>query len=141
MARIRLTPPESYAFRTRIQVRITDLNYGGHMGNNVLLELLHEARVQFFKSLGYTEKKFGNAGIIMADAAVQYRSEAFAGDTLEIAIQPFDFSIAGFDLFYEVRCVDDDRLVALAKTFMVCYDYENKKTADVPEDFKKKFGS
>ena len=46
MARIKLTLPERFPFTTTIPIRITDLNYGGHVGNDTVLALLHEARVQ-----------------------------------------------------------------------------------------------
>jgi acyl-CoA thioester hydrolase len=139
MARVKIQPPEGIAFTTDLPLRITDMNYGGHLGNDSLLSLLHEARVQFFKSIGYSEMDFGGHGLIMADVAVQYRSEAFAGETLRIGIQPYDFTITGFDLYYEVTCASDQRLVAMAKTCMVCFDYTHKKMVDVPEAFRNQF--
>ena len=39
MARIRLSMPEKFIFTTELPVRITDLNYGGHVGNDVFLSL------------------------------------------------------------------------------------------------------
>ncbi len=37
MNRIKLTMPASYSFSTEIAIRITDLNYGGHVGNDSFL--------------------------------------------------------------------------------------------------------
>jgi hypothetical protein len=45
-----------------------DINYGGHLGNDAVLSLVHEARVRFLKQQGYTENNIEGAGIIMADA-------------------------------------------------------------------------
>jgi acyl-CoA thioesterase FadM len=47
MPRIKLKPLSEYSFHTDIVVRTTDLNYGGHLGNDKLLSLIHEARVAF----------------------------------------------------------------------------------------------
>lgn len=141
MARIKLQVPGQFHFTCTIPLRITDMNYGGHMGNDALLSILHEARIQFLKHYGYNEMDMEGVGLIMADAAIQYKSEAFAGETLHIEMTAYDFSLASFDLFYLVRCEADRRIVALAKTQMVVYDYDQKKMKDVPEKFRQLFVS
>jgi len=35
MQRIKIDLPEFFSFTTPIKIRITDLNYGGHVGNDV----------------------------------------------------------------------------------------------------------
>ena len=55
MARIKIELPEIFSFTTTIPIRITDLNYGGHVGNDTILSIIHEARMQFLKNAGYTE--------------------------------------------------------------------------------------
>ena len=65
MPRIKIKLPEKFIFRTEIPIRITDINYGGHLGNDSLLSIIHEARVRFLKSLGYSESNVEGVGIIM----------------------------------------------------------------------------
>ncbi|MCW8811925.1 MAG: acyl-CoA thioesterase, partial [Chlorobium sp.] len=77
MARIKVELPEKFHFRTEIQIRITDINYGGHLGNDSLLSIIHEARLRFLNHLGYSESNVEGIGIIMVDAGIQYKSEAF----------------------------------------------------------------
>jgi acyl-CoA thioester hydrolase len=137
MARVKLSPFSSYSFECEIPLRITDMNYGNHLGNDTLLSVLHEARVRYFKSLGQSEMNFFGSGLIMADIALQYKSEAFSHETLKISIRPFDPGITGFDLFYEVNTTEDNRLVALGKTHMVCFNYAEKRMETLPEQFLK----
>ncbi len=82
MARIKIELPEKFLFRTEIPVRITDINYGGHLGNDSLLSIIHEARLRFLNHLGYSESNVEEVGIIMIDSAIQYKSEGFYGDEL-----------------------------------------------------------
>ena len=49
MARVKLTLPDACHFHTEVAVRIGDINYGGHLGNDAVLSLAHEARLQYFK--------------------------------------------------------------------------------------------
>ena len=137
MSRIQINFPEKQVFSTEIPVRITDLNYGNHLGNDALLSILHEARVRFLAHLGYTELNVEGAGIIMADVAIQYKSEAFHGETLDIEMAIADFSRVSFDLYYRVKV--GERVVAVAKTGIVCYDYNAKKVVGVPPGFMQKF--
>ena len=137
MARIKIDIPETFSFRTEIPVRITDINYGGHLGNDKLLSVFHEARMQFLKHFGQSEKDFFGCGLIMSDAAIQYKSEAFYGDTLTIYISPGDFSNSGFDLVSLIINKKTENEVARVKTGMVCYDYQNKTLTKLPEKAKR----
>ena len=74
MARIKLDLPEHFPFTIELQVRITDINYRGHMGNDALLSLLHEARVQFLAHYGLGEMDIFGVGLIMADSVIIYKS-------------------------------------------------------------------
>jgi acyl-CoA thioesterase FadM len=47
----------------------------------------------------------------------------------------YDFGVTSFDLFYYVTRKSDQKLIALAKTNMVCFDYKEKKMKDVPQAF------
>ena len=82
MARIKLEMPTAYPFKTELTVRITDINYGGHLGNSDVLALLHEARVRYLKSYGYSEIDVEGYGTIMLDVVIQFKAQAFAGDVL-----------------------------------------------------------
>ncbi len=135
MARIKVDIPTQFSFETSIAVRITDVNYGNHVGNDAILSLIHEARMLFLKKHGYTEMNLEGAGMIMADVAIEFKAELFYGDELVVQVTAGDFSRVGFDLYYHLqKRVNDKRVtVALAKTGMICYDYANKKIVGVPE--------
>ncbi|MBJ6108903.1 thioesterase family protein [Hymenobacter sp. BT523] len=134
MARVKVALPDAFSFRTEIPVRITDLNYGGHLGNDALLGLLHEARVQFLRSLGLENDydPVSKLGLIMVDAAVEYKGEAFHGDVLHFRIAAADASKYGFDVVYHVHN-QAGKEIARAKTGMLCFDYNVRKLRLLPE--------
>jgi len=138
MARIKIEIPNKFIFRTELPIRITDINYGGHLGNDSLLSLIHEARVRFLNHIGYSESNVEGSGIIMIDAGVQYKSEGFYGDELLVEVAVNDFSGIGCDFIYRVTNKNTLKEIALAKTGIVFFNYEKRKTAPVPELFKKK---
>ena len=133
MPRIRLNLPETYHFSTKLTLRIYDMNYGAHMGNDVVLSLVHEARVQFLKSLNLEERNFYGFSLLMADSAVVYKKEGFYGDELDVKISVSELYVYGFELFYLIKNGEDE--VARVKTGLVCYDKPNKKLIKIPLPF------
>jgi acyl-CoA thioester hydrolase len=132
MARIKIDCPPVFSFSTLIPVRITDINYGGHAGNDAILSLM-----QFLKKYGYTELEFAGIGLIMQDAGIEFRGELFYGDTVIASVTATGFSKVSFDIYYKLETVRQTQggktiVVALAKTGMVGYDYKNKKIAAIP---------
>ena len=144
MARLKIRLPDHFSFSCLIHVRITDINYGGHVGNDTILTLIHEARMQFLAQIGYTEMKFGEAGMIMADVAIEFKNELFYGDSVIASVAAGEISRIGFDLYYKLEVLrqepgPDKRLtVANARTAMICYDYEKKKISAIPEEARSK---
>lgn len=134
MDRIKLQLPNTFHFSTTMFIRITDLNYGGHVGNDVYLSLVHEARQQFLKHHGFSELEFAGTSLIMADAAIEYKRELVYGDEIKISVAATGFDKLGFDLFYlmEVKVKDSWLTAGKIKTGMMCFDYINKKKTSVP---------
>ena len=141
MSRVKVQLPEKFSFSTLIPVRITDLNYGGHVGNDTILSLIHEARMQFLQHHGYTEMEFEGVGMIMSDAAIEFKAEGFYGDTIRAYVTAMEFSRAGFSLYYKLVKNAEETPVAFAKTGMICYDYQKKKVVSVPDKAKEKLSS
>src|SRR6266700_2867636 len=127
--RIRIELPAEFSFTTTIPVRITDVNYGGHVGNDTVLSLIHEARVQYLKHYGFEELNIAGTGLIMSDVGIEFKNELFYGDAVQVAVTAGDFSKVAFDLFYRLEKMQAGKpvTVAIAKTGMVCYDYTHKK--------------
>jgi acyl-CoA thioester hydrolase len=100
------------------------------------LAVVSEARARFFQSLGYTELDVEGLGIVIADAALQYKSEAFHGEVMVAQMTARDFGSKGCDLLWCMREKSSQREVARGKTGIVFYDYGARKAAAIPENFR-----
>ena len=139
MARIKLSPPDKFFFSADIPIRITDINYGGHVGNDTFLSLIHEARIKFLARYSLTELDFGGTSLIMSDISIEYKKELFYGDCLKVYINVIELTRAGFELFYKMVKNQEETIVAFAKSGMVCYDYASKKIVAVPQNIRLQF--
>lgn len=137
MARITLELPKVFTFKTTLTVRVTDLNYGNHMSNEVYLSYMHEARMQYFGSLGFSEMNLAGVSVIMGDTAIVFKNECFYGDEVTLEVTAGGFGTKSFDLYYRFSKSQTGDLVCEAKTGMVCFDYAERKTVPVPQDFIK----
>jgi acyl-CoA thioesterase FadM len=139
MARVKLNfPSQKPIFTAQIPLRITDMNYGNHLGNDIVLSIMHDARMQFLASLGYTELEVGGCGMIMADVMIAYRSEGYYGDVLTVELFTDEVGSRSFDFMYKITTTRADKLIeiAQAKTGMVCYDYKAGKVCSIPATFR-----
>lgn len=136
MTRIKLEPRPVYDFVVPIAVRTTDVNYGGHLGNDRLLALLHEARVAFLGAFGWSEMDCAGVSLIMTDAAIMFRAEAFAGDVLHIEVAPFAASRTGFRLSYRAIREADETLITLAESGLACFDYATRQVVPLPDPIR-----
>ncbi len=140
MSRIKIDLPASFQFTTHISIRITDLNYGGHVGNDTVLSIIHEARIQFLQQYGFSEMNFGGVGMIMSDVGIEFKNELFYGDKVKISVAIAEISKVSFALYYKLEKEMEDKLIlaAVSRTGMVCYNYTTKKIAAFPEEVKNK---
>ena len=116
--------------RLRVQVRFSDCDPLGHVNNAVYLTYLEQARIVLWRhQLGVQLGRAGEGGVrgqrfILARAEIDFRSQAFDGDELEVrlSLAGFGRSTATYD--YEVVDLPTGRLVAAAKTVQVWFDYD-----------------
>ncbi|APW44953.1 acyl-CoA thioesterase [Rhodoferax saidenbachensis] len=141
MPRIQLTPANTYPFATDIQIYISHVNQGGHLDNAQLLTLVSEARVRFFKALGYFESGVEGALIVVGDIVAQYKSEGFHGETMQVEMGPTDFNKYGFDLQFRMREKETHRDVALGKIGIVFITAHDRKVMPVPPAFLQRLGT
>lgn len=138
MARLKLELPQKLLATVCIPIRITDINYGNHLAHNSLVEIIHEARVQFLNQHGFTELNVGGTALIMSELIVEFKNESFYKDLLQIKIFSGEITGVSFELFYEISVQRKEQkiIIAFAKTGMVCYNYDIKKVRAVPEKLK-----
>lgn len=133
MARLRIKPPSAPAFSVELPVRVTDLNYGKHLGHMEVVGLMHEARVRFLEHLGMTELDAEGTNLLVVDLAVSYRAEAFCGDRLEVSIGVEPEGSRGLTMVYGLRRMSDDVVVAVGRTGVVFVDATTRRLVQAPK--------
>lgn len=136
MARVKLQIPEKPVATVKIPIRVTDLNYGNHVGNDSIVSLIHDARAQWLETNGMSELNIGGAGLVMIDLEVEYKAEIFFPDELTIDIFIGPPAGSAFEVFYAMK-TKAGKTAVKAKTGMACFNFETRKLAPMPEGFLK----
>ena len=134
MARVTLDLPEQFLYTHTINVRMTDLNTGKHVGNDQMISLLSEARYRFFCDIDYSQER-----IVVTDLVASYRAESFAQDDLQFEVGLMDFNKYGGDFVFRVTKADSGQPVALAKYGFVFFNYQSREVTPMPESFRARF--
>ena len=137
MARVEIKLPDKSDFSFEVEVRMSDVNAGAHLGNHNLVAILNEAHLKFMKHHGFPDLLVDGKAFINTDLAIIYKSESFYGDILQIDVTAADLSKYGCDIVCRITNKTQKRLAAIAKFGMAFFDYQTHKLAEVPEAFKK----
>lgn len=136
MPRISLEFPQSVVYCHPLQLRISDINYGQHLGHDTLVSLLHDARCGWLQTHQLSELSIdgGKVGWVVAELVVNYKAEAFYGDHLSIELAVGEISSKGAEIFHRV-VGSAGQEIGIAKVGVVFFDFETRKTAAVPQVF------
>lgn len=119
--------------RFPLETRYADYDSKGHVNNAVYLTYFEMARHR-----AWVDGMHGDADFpfIVAEATVRYVSEAMIGQLLDIEIVTSDVRTKAWVWSYVIRARDDDRVVAEGRTVQVMYDYAERRTMAIPDDFR-----
>lgn len=134
MARVKFAlPNETHVFNCELEIRVSDLNYGAHLGNDRVLTLCHEARIKWLAHHNLKEVNSDGTGLIMADAMIMFQGEGFLGDTLSIDVYCSEVTDRSFEVYYQLTRRSDQKQIARAKSALLFFNYEERKLMKASE--------
>lgn len=136
MPRVSLDFPQAVVYSHVVRLRISDINYGQHLGHDTLVSLLHDARCGWLQQHQLSELSIdgGNLGWVVAELVVNYKAEAFYGDELHIELAVGEIGSKGAEIFHRVVSWDG-RVIGVAKVGVVFFDFVSHQAVAVPPVF------
>jgi len=116
-----------------IKIRISDINYGNHVGYDRYFTFFQEARIAYLNQFGFSELDIGGFGMMVSDAGCRYKRELNMGDAIEVQCRISHLKKKAFVMAY--RILRNGKICATGSTTNICYDYHEKKIADWPPAF------
>jgi acyl-CoA thioester hydrolase len=130
---------EGFRFVHAQEVMFRDLDVFGHVNNAVYLTYIENARIGYLReALGVESPE--DLLVILANVRIDFRSRASLGEVLDVGARVSRIGTKSFDLDHEVRG-PDGRLVAVASTTLVTFDYRSDRTMPVPDLWRERIES
>ena len=131
---------EGFRFTIPYQVRVADVNYGGHVANAAVLSFFQDARIAWLKTLGdFSELDIGGCGIILPEAHLRYLGEMFLHEQLTIGVRVGEVRNSAFVLHYRIE--RDGVVTVEGTTNLVAFDYAKRKPCRLPERFRQQLAA
>lgn len=124
-----------------IQLRFKDVDKMGHVNNANHLSYIELARLKYFEEVVGTDARWSHQqGIILAHISIDYKAPIFLHDTIFVYTRCSKLGKKSLELSWAI--VRDknktEEIVAQGISVLVCYDYGEHKTIEVPELQKQK---
>ena len=132
--------PGTFAHRHPVAVRFADTDAMGHVNNAAYLTYAESARLAYYE--GVTGQPLPLAthgaeeGMILAEIRITYRNQAFYGETLIVETRVDRVGRTSFAMVHRLTAPESRygaaRLIAVADSVLVMYDYADERPIPVP---------
>ena len=136
--------PGDFAHSCTVEVRLADTDAMGHVNNANYLTYVEIARVVYYERVTGNPLPIGThgaeEGMILADIRMTYRSPAFYGETLTVETRVERIGRTSFGIVHRITAPQSRygsaRLVAVADSTLVAYDYQQECPIPVPDEWR-----
>ena len=136
--------PGDFAHRHQVEVRLSDTDAMGHVNNARYLTYVEIARVAYYEHVTGNQLPIGahgaEEGMILAEIRMTYRSPAFYGETITVETRVDRIGRTSFSMVHRMTAPQSRygpaRLIALADSVLVSYDYPEERPIPVPDQWR-----
>jgi acyl-CoA thioester hydrolase len=136
--------PGDFAHRHEVEVRLADTDAMGHVNNARYLTYVEIARVAYYERVTGEALPIGvhgaEEGMILAEIRMTYRSPAFYGEKLTVETRVERIGRSSFGMVHRITAPESRygpaRLIAVADSVLVSYDYRDEQPIPVPADWR-----
>lgn len=135
MSRIEINFPPSYIFQIEVPLRKIDTDYGLHIGFDKYFSLVGEGYYQFMHKFNIAPNDIFASGItlVFGDAHIQYISELYFNDVVNIESTVGDFSSKTFYYYTQIWKKQKSQLAAKSRFTVLCMDQKTHKATTIPD--------
>jgi len=134
---------KEYKHATPIQIRFVDIDKLGHVNNATILSYFETARVAYLNDVIGRENDWFGRGLILAHSEIDYLQPVYHDDKIIAHTRAMHVGTKSFTVENVLMRVDGKKevLCAYATGVLVCMNYHEKLTVEIPEEWKAKLRS
>ena len=124
--------PDSFKYKTCIEMRFADLDMMGHVNNAVYFTYMEIGRTKYWKHA--IKWDWHKTGVVIAQASIDYLVPIFLNDKVFMHVKTSRIGTTSFDLEYLIvkELNGQELLCSKGKSVCIAYDYATKKPTMIP---------
>jgi acyl-CoA thioester hydrolase len=126
---------DEFRHRTRLTVRLGDLDPFGHVNNAVIASYVEQGRVLYLRDVLGTGADPVSMPFILAMLKIDYRSQVMFNDEVEVGSRVDWIGNTSIGMSH-LLVNQDGRELASSDTVLVAFDYTAEKPTRVPDDWR-----
>jgi len=127
--------PDDFGYFFELPTRWSDLDSLGHVNNARFFTFDESARLEYFGELLRDDAEFWQSrGFILASIGCDFIAQLHHPATLRIGFRVSRLGRSSMNT--QSAMFDGDRLVAVTRGVLVWFNYQEQKTAPIPEDVR-----
>jgi acyl-CoA thioester hydrolase len=115
-----------------VEPRFRDMDAMGHVNNAVYVTYLEVARQEYWARFR-TAADYSKVPFVVARVQIDFRSSVQVGEVVRVYLRPRYVSTSSFAMEYALHDLGTGRLVAIAETVLVTYDWDHQRSMPVPD--------
>jgi acyl-CoA thioester hydrolase len=126
---------QSFKHKVPIQLRFKDGDIMGHVNNANHLSYIELARIRYFEEVVGSDSKWSKQqGIILAHNSIDYKAPLFIHDKVFVYTRCSKLGTKSIELSWAIvrEKPNGEEIVAQGLSVLVCYDYVEEKSIEVP---------
>ena len=110
----------------------------GHVNNAIYFRYIESGRIAYFRAIEATPERglFDGEGPILADIQCSFIGQLRYPDTIDIGTRTSRIGTKSFDVEAGIFIQGEDTPAATSKGVVVWFDYENQRTAVIPDELR-----
>ena len=126
---------DDFRHRTRVDVRLGDLDPFGHVNNAVVASYVEQGRVLYLRDVLGTGVDPVSMPFILAMLKLDYVAQIVFSDTVEVGTRVDWIGRTSIGMSHRVTG-REARELARSESVLVCFDYDTDKPMPVPDEWR-----
>jgi acyl-CoA thioester hydrolase len=126
---------DDFRHRTRLEVRLGDLDPFGHVNNAVIATYVEQGRVLYLRDVLGTGADPVSMPFILAMLKIDYLSQVLFSDTVEVETRVDWIGRTSVGMSHRLMNLDG-RQLARSEAVLVAFDYETEKPIPVSDEWR-----
>ena len=122
-------------FDIEVAKRFKDLDPYDHVSNSVVIDYIMEARVRVYREWSLSDRSV--IGQVVARQEIDYR-RPIEFDLEPLIVRTWVSHVGDSSFTMDFQVVDHGVVAADAKSVMVCFDIQSRKSRSIPAEFRAK---